>query len=155
MVASNGVDMSELGPPDIGLWRLRIWVHDYQFDDPDNVDDAEWLTVTAYCEDDGCAARAYGSFLCRSELAQFLAECETLQETLAGRAELRCMEEQLAVKLVVSDSRGGIEAEVYLSPDPLTQDHTFRFSIDQSYLPELIAGLRDVLSRYPARDGPE
>ena len=65
------------------------------------------------------------------------------------------MEPNLGVDLSASDSRGTIEAEIRLTPDHLQQEHSFRFTIDQSYLPGIIKGLRKVLERFPLRGNPE
>ena len=89
------------------------------------------------------------------ELASFIAECAKLHEILEGKAELSCMEPNLGVELSVSDSRGSITAEVCLTPDHLTQEHSFRFAIDQSYLPAIIKGLRKVLAKFPVRGSRE
>ncbi len=40
---------------------------------------------------------------------------------------------------------------VRITPDNLTQSHSFEFEIDQSYLPGVIAQCGDVLFRFPVR----
>lgn len=46
---------------------------------------------------------------------------------------------------------GHLEILVEITPDHLTQEHKFRFEVDQSYLPGLISQCRKILSRWPAR----
>jgi hypothetical protein len=145
------MDLSKLGEPDIEIAALRIWVHGRHCEDPEDYWDANWLCVTAHCAEGGGSVRADGTILHLSELATFNAECAKLHETLKGKAELSCMEPNLGVELTASDSRGGIEAEVRLTPDHLTQEHSFRFAIDQSYLPGILKGLRKVLADFPVR----
>ncbi len=148
------MDLAKLGEPDIEIASLRIWVHGRQFEDSQDYWDANWLRVTAHCAQGGGSTLVHGSILHVGELASFASECEALHGSFQGKAELSCMEPNLGVELSASDSRGTIEAEVRLTPDHLAQEHTFRFSIDQSYLPGISRGLRGVLARFPLRGSP-
>lgn len=149
------MDLTRLGDPDITIGALKILVHGRQFEDSQDFWDGNWLRITAHCAAGGGSARAHGSILHPSELVHFLAGCERLHETLAGKAELPCMESNLGVDLSVSSPRGSIEAEIRRTLDHLLEEHTFRFSIDQSYLPGIIGGLRRVVATYPVRGKPE
>lgn len=146
------MDITRLGEPDIEIAGLKIWVHGRQFEDAQDYWDGNWLHVTAYCAEGGAAVRAHGPLLHLSELSHFLKACEKLHETLRGKAELPCMEPNLSVELAVSSPRGNIEAKVRITPDHLSQQHTFGFSIDQSYLPGILRGIRSVLGLYPVRN---
>ena len=148
------MDLSKLGDPDIKIAALKIWVHGRQFEDAQDYWDGNWLRVTAHCGADGGSALAHGSILHLGELANFVGECSKLHEAIEGWAELSCMEPNLGVKLSATDSRGTIEAEIQLTPDQLTQEHSFLFVIDQSYLPSIITGLRRVLAQFPLRGDP-
>ncbi len=148
------MDVTKLGEPNIEIGPLRIWVHGRQFDDSQDYWDGNWLRITAHCAEGGGSVRAHGSILHLPELASFATQCESLHEVLSGKAELSCMEPNLGVELSIADSRGTIEAEVRVSPDHLHQDHRFRFSIDQSHLPAISAGVRGVLDRLPIRGSP-
>ena len=148
------MDLAKLGKPDVEIASLRIWVHGRQFDDSQDYWDGNWLRVTAHCAEGGGSARIHGSILHLSEIDRFAAACEVLQSTLRGKAELSCMEPNLGIALSASDSRGTIEVKVRITPDHLVQEHLFRFSIDQSYLPGITRGLRSVLARIPLRGAP-
>jgi len=37
----------------------------------------------------------------------------------------------------------------------MSQQHSFKFELDQSYLENLIAGLRSLLAKYPVRGKPD
>ena len=149
------MDLSKLGEPDIQVAALKLWIHGRAFEESQDYWDGNWLRVTAHCAEGGGSARVHGSLLHLRELASFTGECVRLHETLQGKAELSCMEPNLGVELSALDSRGTIEVGIRLTPDHLTQQHSFQFSIDQSYLPGIIAGLRKALAKFPIRGGPE
>jgi hypothetical protein len=148
------MDLSKLGEADVTIAALRIWVHGRQFEDSQEYWDANWLRVTAHCGAGGSSVRAHGSFLSLSELASFVAECARLHETLKGKALLPCMEPNLGVELTATNVRGTIEADIRITPDHLTQEHVFRFTIDQSYLPGIMRDIRGVLAKLPVRGEP-
>ena len=149
------MDQAELGEPDIEIAALRIWVHGREFEDAEDYWDGNWLRATAHCAASGASSRAHGSILHLGELVGFLDECAVLHKTLEGKAELSCIEPNLGVELSTSESRGNIDVNVRLTPDHLTQEHLFRFAIDQSYLPGIIKGIRKVLESFPVRGRPE
>jgi len=60
-----------------------------------------------------------------------------MYEALSGEADLACMEPELSVRLQ-SEQLGHIRMEEEITPDNLTQQDTFEFEIDQTYLAELI-----------------
>jgi hypothetical protein len=43
---------------------------------------------------------------------------------------------------------------VNITPDNLAQAHEFKFELDQSYLPNVITGCREVLGKYPLKGAP-
>jgi hypothetical protein len=51
--------------------------------------------------------------------------------------------------------RGGVEGDVEITPDHLTQRHRFTLELDQSYLPGLIASCDAILDRLPVVSAPE
>jgi hypothetical protein len=85
-----------------------------------------------------------------SELADWVVAAEKLQEKLDGEANLICMEPELSVKLIV-DKLGHMLLTVDITPDNHSEEHCFRFELDQSYLPEMIRGCRAVLDSYPIK----
>jgi hypothetical protein len=99
--------------------------------------------------------RVHGSILHLGELVALLEGCEKLHDTLQGQARLSCMEPDLALVMSASDGLGHLEAEVRITPDHLKQEHLFRLTLDQSYLPGIIQSLRGVIERYPVRGSDE
>jgi hypothetical protein len=137
------------GEPDIQLAALKLWIHKrVSSSDPIDYWDGNWLNVTAICESTGAVVRLSGNFIHLPELSAWMRDAERMHRTLKGRAALDCMEPGLIVELV-AESLGRIQMTVNISPDPVTQDHSFRFEIDQSYLPALIEQCRAVLCTYP------
>jgi len=139
----------------IQIAGLRIRVHGRQFDDAQDYWDGNWLVVSARCVEGGASVEVSGPIVHLSELSQFLAELEPLYETLRGTATLPCMEPNLRVEIRPSNSTGGMEVDVRITPDHLNQEHRFLFAIDQSYLPGIIGGIRAVLAECPIRGNPE
>ena len=139
------------GPPDIKLAGFQLWVHGRQFPDAQDYWDANWLNVTAHCGAEGASVWTSGSILHLGELTQLLSGMKQLYKTLAGEAELPCIEPELHLKLAAR-GLGQIELEVNITPNNMLQEHRFKFAIDQSYLPEAISGCEKVLVAYPVRN---
>jgi hypothetical protein len=144
--------VEQLGDPDIKLAGLSIWVHQRQFPEAEDYDDANWLIITACCEASGATVRTSGPIIHLSEIYRLLKGCEQMSDSLSGVAELGCMEPELDLKLKMLKN-GQIKMEVKISPSHLTQTHWFRFEIDQSYLPKLIRDCRKALDKYPIKYG--
>lgn len=137
--------------PDLRVAALGIWIHGRQDEHATDFWDANWLRVTARCAEEGGSAAVHGPILHLTELEAFMQECAGLHRALDGTATLDCAEPNLGMTLSASDRRGGIRADVSLTPDHLRQEHTFAFDIDQSYLPDIIRQIRGVLERFPLR----
>ena len=144
-------ELETLGDPDIKIGGLRLWVHGRQFPQSEDYWDGNWLCVTAYCVYPHSMVRAHGSFIHLGELVVLLRECEHLYQTLQGHAGLRCTEPNLNVELS-AESGGRISLKLAITPDNLTESHCFTDSIDQSYLPPVIAGCKSVLTKHPVRE---
>jgi hypothetical protein len=138
--------------PDIRISGLSIHVHS-RSDAPDYWD-GNWATITATCEYPGARVETTGTILHLPELARMAEGCERLYETLEGEAELACMEPNLRVNLKAL--RGGqIEIAIAITPDQLSQSHTFLAHFDQTYLPPIIEACRRVLAKFPVRGEPQ
>jgi hypothetical protein len=141
---------SKLGPPNIQLHTLKIWVHGRQYPDATDYWDGNWVLVTVECASQGAQVSVGGPIIHLSELADWVVAAEKLQEKLDGEANLICMEPELSVKLIV-DKLGHMLMTVDITPDNYSEEHCFRFELDQSYLPEMIRGCRAVLDSYPIK----
>ena len=128
--------IDELGEPDIKLAGLKLWVHRYQFRESHDYWDGNWLNATAVCSEGGSSVLVQGCFIGTDEIIQWQSAVEKLGVELTGEASLQCMEPNIAVTLKAG-SLGAVEMEVKITPNQLTQNHKFRFEIDQSYLQPL------------------
>jgi hypothetical protein len=142
--------LNGLGEPDIAIAGLKLWVHGYQFRDSDDRWDGNWLNVTAVCSEGGASVSVHGNFVRTDEIAEWQTAAERLSAELSGEARLQYMEPNLAVTLKAA-SLGAVEMEVQITPNQLTQDHKFRFEIDQSYLHSLSSQCARVLQAFPSR----
>jgi hypothetical protein len=143
-----------LGSPSIRLSGLKIWVHGRQFPEATDYWDGNWLHVTVECSAINAVVCVSGPLIHLSELAQWATSAEKLHSTLNGEANLVCMEPELSVKLVL-DKLGHMLMTVNITPDLMSQQHCFRVELDQSYLPNLIAGCRGILDSYPIKGAPD
>ena len=91
-----------------------------------------------------------GFFIRNDELSNWQRAVEKLSVDLAGEANLECMVPELGVTLKAK-SLGAVEMEVSITPNHLTQEHRFQFSIDQSYLMPLSSQCARVLVAFPVR----
>jgi hypothetical protein len=141
-------NIEELGPHSIQLQGLRIWIHGRQY--PDAVDfwDANWLLVTVVCEANGAEVWLTGPVIHLSELERWADATDMMLKTLEGEANLDCDEPELSVKLAATKP-GQVLMTVDISPQRRSQQHCFRFDLDQSYLAGLIRECRAILAAYP------
>jgi hypothetical protein len=79
-----------------------------------------------------------------------LAGCEKVFETLAGNAALDCIEPNLKVE-INSTGSGHLAVRISITPDHMTQFHSYIDELDQTFLPPIIAGCRSILAKYPIR----
>jgi len=146
--------MTEPGsPPDLQVGPFALWIHRYEALGEDGEEDADGLHVTARCAGQGAEVAITGTFLAASDLEQWLRECAELQRRPEGEASLEPVEPNLAVRLTGDGGFGRIEGEVEITPDPLFQQHSFRFQLESSGLPNLIQQLAAVCRRYPVMRG--
>jgi hypothetical protein len=143
--------IDRLGPPEISLAGLQIWVHGRQFPDQQDYWDGNWLRVTAHCGGQGASVWVSGSIIHLSELLDWRDQTDQMRQTLSGMAALACMEPDLRVELKM-ESLGQITMTVRITPEHLSQQHSFEFAIDQSYLPGFLRECGEVLGEYPIRD---
>lgn len=144
-------EVESLGEPDLIIAGLHIWTHDRQFPMADDYWDGNWLRVTAYCIYPESMVRTHGAIIHLDEIAGLLQECEQLYQTLKGEAALRCIEPNLGVELIV-ETGGHIKVQLSITPDQMTESHRFTDGFDQTYLPPIIAGCRDILAKFPIRE---
>ena len=143
-------DINSLGPPQIKLASLEMWIHGRQFPNHYDYDDGNWLTATVRCCAPGAEVLASGPIIRIPEIERWHNEAARMRETLSGKATLGCLEPNLTVELAAS-SLGHLLMEVQITSDHMTQQHTFKFDIDQSYLDCMLKQCRAVLGESPIR----
>jgi hypothetical protein len=142
--------VDELGEPDLDLAGFKLWVHGYQFQDADDYWDGNWLRATAVCSANAASALVSGPFIRNTEIKDWQLAVDELYLKLEGQAALDCMEPGLPVTLKAA-SLGSVAMDVEITPDHLTQEHKFHFSIDQSYLRRLSSQCARLLENFPIR----
>ena len=143
----------QLGTPAIKLNGLQIWVHGRQFPNATDYWDGNWLRITAHCGTHGADVWTTGSILHVPDVVGWLSDLERMNQSLSGEANLVPLEPELRVKLAAS-TLGHISMEVEITPDNMTQEHTFRFETDQSFLEPVIESCRKIVNDYPVRGTP-
>jgi hypothetical protein len=147
----NQRELEALGEPQLQIAGLRVWVHGRQFPNAMDYWDGNWLRVTAYCLYPDSQVRTHGSILHLGELVGLLRDCESLYNSVKGTAALKCIEPNLRVTLE-AEWNGAIKVHIEITPEQLTERHSFDDSIDQTYLPGIIADCETILSVYPIRE---
>ncbi len=89
--------------------------------------------VTVRCGAPGADVWASGAIINLFEIKRRADECEQMYKIFSGEAHLDCKEPELSVDLKMQNL-GHISMEVSITPDCLTQKHSFRFEIDPSHL---------------------
>jgi len=139
--------------PDLRLEGISIWIDGRESPDTDDFWEGNWLNARVLVEARGASVELRHTLIRIDELAAFDAQLQALYRELKGAAVFACLESHLAIRLA-GDGRGHFTIEVDLTPEIGFQRHWFEFSTDQSYLPEVLAGLERVLKTYEARGTP-
>ena len=140
----------KLGEPALRLAGLQLWVHGRQFPDAAESYDRDWLNITAHCGETGASVWVHGALLQSWHFAQFVRACAELRDRLTGSAQLGGTEPELIARLDAADRVGHIEFVVYITPDHIAQEHTFRFGgLDQTYIGDVVAQCNAILDAYP------
>jgi hypothetical protein len=147
----NQSELDNLGEPDLQIAGLRVWIHGRQFSESTDYWDGNWLSATAYCVYPDSRVRVHGSIIHLGEVVGLLRSCERLYQTLEGSAALACIEPSLGVQLV-AETGGHIRVVISISPDHMSERHSFTDGFDQTYLPPVIAACKRILERYPVRE---
>jgi hypothetical protein len=143
-------DIERLGKPDLRVAGLSVWVHGRAYEDSNDYWDGNWLRVTAVCRYPGAWTGTEGTILHLREVMSLLTSCEKVFETLQGDAVLDCMEPNLKVELK-STGLGHLAVEISITPDHMTQSHSYSDQFDQTFLPPIITSCRAILAKYPIR----
>jgi hypothetical protein len=144
-------DMEQLGPPDLKVVGFQLWIHEREFPDSTDHDDSSWLRATAHCGAESAEVWVSGSILQVTDVVQWAKECEALLHGSAQTASLTPLEPELKAVVASIDSLGHLQLAVEITPNHLNQEHTFRFEIDQSYLPGIMKQCREIEKRYPVK----
>jgi hypothetical protein len=111
--------------------------------------DGNWLYTHVEVKLPGFHVSFTDCCLRADELGDFLGQLERFYKTLTGSAELNSMEGAIYLQ-AESDRLGHIYWKGHTTyPIGERNTLTFRFASDQSYLPNLIQGLNDVLKTFP------
>lgn len=137
--------------PSLTCGILKIWILDREFPDSNDYWDGNWLNVIAECSDLGASVIVAGQIIHLREIEAFRIELFELDKTLKGTAELPTLEPNLQLKLTCN-KLGHIAVECHITPDHITQSHSFEFEIDQTYLKGLIHQCNRILEVYPIRN---
>lgn len=130
-------------PPDLRIGPFALWIFGYEHTESADYDDACWLRVTAHCGAAGTSVDVSGSILMTADLEHLQRELERMHTARTGSASLEPLEPGLAVHLTAT-THDRIDGVVEITPDPATQTHSFRFTLDTSVLPGIIAQLRTI-----------
>ena len=143
----------ELGPADIRVGKLQIWVHTPPGLAREDTPGWTWLRATAHYAELGASVWVSGEILTLEELECWLLETQSLLETPGGRAALACTEPYLAIELAPGRGPGRLAMTVGITPDVVLQAHHFETEIDRGDLPVLVGDLERVTGggRHPAQ----
>lgn len=118
---------------------------------PDDRDD--WLSATISVHA-GAFSATIDATLVTCDFPRFRTQLEALYKTLSGSAAFDTIERQLEINCV-GNERGGIAVDGFVQ-DRVGDGNElrFRFEIDQTYLPKIIAELQRIESDFPNKIHP-
>jgi hypothetical protein len=134
--------------PDLVVEKLQIWIHGRQFPDATDYDDANWLNVSARYDSGKSCIDASGSFIHLSEIQLFFDDSEKALQGLVQTIELPTVEPILRLTMEL-DMLGHIKGTLNITPDSMSEEHTYTLDMDQSYLPGWISQCKAILAEYP------
>jgi hypothetical protein len=134
----------------IELSGLKLCARGRQSINSPKYEDDDWLSMTAQCRASGAEVRAARLIIHLQVIERWCDQISQMREKLSGSAILGDLEQQLVVELVSLDL-GHVQLKVEITPDHLTQRHSFKFEIDQSYLGPVLAQCNALLAEYPIR----
>jgi hypothetical protein len=144
------LDFEKLGTPSIEFEKLKIWIHGRQYPNENEYWDGNWLRVTVHYGAHGSSVSTGGAIIHLSEIERWYSGVKKILDTLQGEAGLYCMEPNLTV-ILKAKSLGHVGVELSITPDHMTQQHTYLFDLDQTYLQPLVQQCEEVLRDYPTR----
>ena len=145
--------IEKYGAPSISIGGLNIWIHSREFQVNDYWD-GNSLNATALCSTPTAKVWCTGAFLHLDGLSRWYKEILQLNDLLKGTASLNCWEPGLLVDMEINKT-GHIATRVQITGDQMTESHEFKFSFDQTLLPELIESLKAVFKTYPLKKNKE
>jgi hypothetical protein len=138
-----------------GAARECLVIEVFERERPQSTDyyDGNWLHASVQVHVGGFDGRVSGS-LRAEEFVGFRDEVTALHQSLDGDATFRTMEDWLTVRMK-GDGRGQIEVKGQLYEDPGSVNRLmFRLELDQTFLASILAGLDQVVTRFPVRGHP-
>ena len=141
----------DLGEPALIIAGLQLWVHGYQFVNSNDYHDANWLRVTTHAGAAGASVWATGAILMVPDLLGLGNECEALAQGRAQAAKLAPLEPELLITISRRDRLGHFTMQVAITPDHMTQEHSFQFEVDQSELLAVARQCRAIVAKFPVR----
>jgi len=142
---SHQLEPAEFGEPALRIAGFQLWVHSRRYDDG-YIDD--WLRVTAHCGASGASVWTDGEILLLSDIATFGDECASLARGEQSTVVLHPFEPNLKVIVETRDRLGHIGLRVEITPDHMTQRHTFEFDIDQTYLAGIVRECAAIVAKF-------
>jgi hypothetical protein len=114
--------------------------------------DGNWIVCEIHLSAGGFRG-GFQASLRSEEFEAFLAELESLSQTLEGAAAFSTMEGQLALTLT-GDGNGHIQLKGEAQDQPGGNRLHFEFEIDQTYLPSICRSLEHLLVAFPVTGTP-
>lgn len=133
--------------PDLKLAGLSIFVFGRQNSDSSEDWDKNWLWSQIKVEAPGALVIVDKPSVHLFDFKNWLSEIESLRNGITEEAELKCMEPNLFIHLVLN-KQGQIFMHLEVTPDRHNQKHSFKFQIDQTYLSILSNECNQILNRF-------
>ena len=145
-------DPDSLGPAHLKAAGFELWVHDRWSPEAQDYWEGSWLVVTVRCATQGANIWTTGPLLRVPDLARWAAALDHLHQRPEGVATLTSDEPNLTAVVRSTDRTGELQLVVDITPDPLTQEHRLRFTVERSELPDLVQQCCDIVKAFPVRD---
>ena len=131
----------------ITIGQLSLNILGFSYPDATDPFDADWLDVQVECHTEYADISFSGVYLPYTQLVQFGGDVERVYKGQTNVARFEPMEPNVIIELKKYGSLGGIIAKIELEPcfDD-DERHICSFSLDQTFLPEIISSIKSVMA---------
>lgn len=125
--------------PDISIGNFKIWLYEKE------PNESVFFYAGVSCSTPNSLVFIEGPYVDFDSLRAWKYECEQLYKNLSGSAVLSFYEPHVYARIILDKKGQGSLFVQICCPDTMSEEHTFTFEIDQTYVQFLLNDLTNLL----------